>query len=138
MSALDAERQIADGNLVGGDRVNIDAEPLAAHAERIADAVMVVEVIAGGQRVQHHALVAAGILAGAGDDAERIVLAHRACGSATLAEKLSLFSLPQVTATRASSTMTPAMRSAVSTAERMQCSARSRWVIMPPLRPSAR
>ena len=80
MSALDAERQIADGNLVGGDRVNIDAEPLAAHAERIADAVMVVEVIAGGQRVQHHALVAGGILPGAGDDAERIVLAHRACG----------------------------------------------------------
>ena len=78
MSALDAERQIADGNLVGGDRVNIDAEPLAAHAERIADAVMVVEVIAGGQRVQHHALVAGGILPGAGNDAERIVLAHGA------------------------------------------------------------
>jgi hypothetical protein len=30
------------------------------------------------------------------------------------------------------------MRSAASTAERMQCSALSRWAIMPALRPSAR
>jgi hypothetical protein len=78
MTTLDAKRQIADGNLVGGDGVNIDAEALAAHAERVADAVMVVETVAGGERVQHRALLAGGVLAGAGDDAQRIVLAHGA------------------------------------------------------------
>ena len=78
MATLDAERQIANGHLVGGDGMDIDAEPFAAHAERIADAIMVVEPVAGGQRVQHRALLAGGILAGAGDDAQGVVLAHGA------------------------------------------------------------
>jgi hypothetical protein len=42
-----------------------------------------------------------------------------------------------VTETCTSSTVTPAMRSAASTAERMHASALSRWAIMPALRPSA-
>ena len=51
--------------------------------------------------------------------------------SATLAEKVSLFSRPQVTETMRVSTVTPAMRSAASTARADACSALSRWATMP-------
>ena len=80
MAPLHAEHQIAHGNLVGGDGMDVDAEPLAAHAERIADAGIVVEAIARGQRMQHGALVASGVLAAAGENAQGVVLAHRAGG----------------------------------------------------------
>jgi hypothetical protein len=77
MATLDAEHHVAHGHLVGGDGMEIDGKPLAAHALGLADAAILVEAVARGQRVQHAPLVAAGILAAAGQEAQNIFLAHR-------------------------------------------------------------
>ena len=80
MAALDAQHDVAHRHFVGGDGMEIDRQPLAAHAVRLADAAIVVEAVAHRQRVQHRALVAAGILAPAGEKPHHVLLAHGAGG----------------------------------------------------------
>ena len=50
-----SQHQVAHGGDVGGDHVHVDAEAVAEHAARIADAGGGIERVADGQRMQHGA-----------------------------------------------------------------------------------
>ena len=60
MAALDREHEVARGRGLGGDHMQIDAEPLADHAGGIDDVVLRIEREAGGQSMQHGPAAAAG------------------------------------------------------------------------------
>src|SRR5215468_2370614 len=59
MAALDAGLQVAQRPGGGGDEVHVDAEPLAIHAARIADAAAAVDGVADGNRMDEAAVLAA-------------------------------------------------------------------------------
>ncbi len=80
MATLHAQHEVAHGDLVGSHGVEVHREPFAAHAVGFADAAILVEVIADGQRMQNRAPITAGVLAAAGEQALNVVVAHGAGG----------------------------------------------------------
>ena len=56
MAAVDAELEIAQRRGVGGHHMHVDAERVADHAARIADAALAVERVADRQRMHDLAL----------------------------------------------------------------------------------
>ncbi len=80
MAALDREHQIAHGGDVGGDHVHVDAEAMAEHAARLADAGRGIERVADGQRMQHGAAAAHRMAAGRGQHARHVGIADGAAG----------------------------------------------------------
>src|SRR4029079_6785945 len=78
MAAVDAKFEIAKWRRLGRDDVHVDAETLAEHAARIADAAVGVERIASRQRMNDGAAFGHRMAAASGKTPADIDLGYRA------------------------------------------------------------
>src|ERR1700690_2343419 len=130
MATLDRQHQIAHGRDVGGHHVHVDAEALAEHAARLADAGDGVERGADRQRMQYGAAPAArtgGMSPAATAPPE----------SSISATKRSLPRRPPESETTTDSSCTLALLSAISMAWRTIASTSTRSTTPPTFMPLA-
>ena len=90
MAAVDGELEIAQRRFVGGDDVDVDAERLAEHADRIGKAAIAVERIADRQSMQHDAPLAHRMRAAGAEQALDVGLGDRAADVHAGGERLAL------------------------------------------------
>jgi hypothetical protein len=119
--AVDAQFEIAQRRAVAGQHMHVDAELVADHAARIAHAALGVEREADRQRMDDLALGAQRLLGAGGQHALDVGFACFVAAEIDRRRKTELFIRPADTFTNSDSTVRPAMRSAASTASRIDC-----------------